>query len=156
MNSTLLLYQAEHHARALSHLKGVHFFRDEKRGRVGMLTTLEVKHAMCTLLNAMLRYCVQCSCAYAVCKNSAWECMWERREDRVCCTSGEDFVTCNLKEPDVKRILRDELEMYSYQFKQAATIFGKQQVALSGKVCVCCVLVCLVTKEIACDKSAFA
>jgi hypothetical protein len=29
--------------------------QDEKRGRVGMLTTQQVKHAMCTLLNAMLR-----------------------------------------------------------------------------------------------------
>lgn len=47
--------QAEHHARALSNLPGVSFYRDEKRGRVGMLTTLDVKHAMCTLTNAMLR-----------------------------------------------------------------------------------------------------
>lgn len=57
-----------------------------------------------------------------------------RREQRVCCTSGDDFVSKNLKEAEVKRLLKDELEMYSYQFKQAATIFGKQQVALSGKV----------------------
>jgi hypothetical protein len=56
------------------------------------------------------------------------------REDRVCCTSGEDFITCNLKEDVVKRLLRDELEIYSYQFKQAATVFNKGQVALSGKV----------------------
>ena len=47
--------QAEHHARALKHLPGVKFYQDEKRGRVGMLTTQQVKHAMCTLLNAMLR-----------------------------------------------------------------------------------------------------
>ena len=47
--------QAEHHARALRHLPGVKFYQDEKRGRVGMLTTQQVKHAMCTLLNAMLR-----------------------------------------------------------------------------------------------------
>lgn len=63
-----------------------------------MLTTVEVKHAMCTLLNAMLR------------------------EDRVCCTSGDNFVSKNLKEDDVKRLLRDELEMYSYQFKQVKTL----------------------------------
>jgi hypothetical protein len=49
------LLQAEHHARALKHLPGVKFYQDEKRGRVGMLTTQQVKHAMCTLLNAMLR-----------------------------------------------------------------------------------------------------
>jgi hypothetical protein len=56
------------------------------------------------------------------------------REDSVCCTTGDDFVTCNLKEDAVKRLLRDELEIYSYQFKQAATVFNKGQVALSGKV----------------------
>jgi hypothetical protein len=47
--------QAEHHARALKNVRNVAFYRDEKRGRMGMLTTVEVKHAMCTLLNAMLR-----------------------------------------------------------------------------------------------------
>ncbi len=53
----------------------------------------------------------------------------------MCCSRGDDFVTCgNTKEEDIKRLLRDELEIYSYQFKQAATVFGKGQVALSGKV----------------------
>jgi hypothetical protein len=40
----------------MQNVPGVTFYRDERRGRVGMLTTLQVKHAMCTLLNAMLRY----------------------------------------------------------------------------------------------------
>ena len=48
-------FEAEHHARALNHLPMVRFYQDEKRGRIGMLTTQQVKHAMCTLLNAMLR-----------------------------------------------------------------------------------------------------
>lgn len=52
----------------------------------------------------------------------------------MCCTNGEDFVSCNTKEDEIKRLLRDELEVYSYQFKQAATVFAKGQVALSGKV----------------------
>lgn len=91
-------------------MKNVRFYQDEKRGRVGVLTTLEVKHAMCTLLNAMLR------------------------EDRVCCTRGDTFVCCNGQEDEVKRLLRDELETYSYQYKQATTVFAKGQVALSGKV----------------------
>jgi hypothetical protein len=47
---------------------------------------------------------------------------------------GDNFISCNLKEREVKRLLRDELETYSYQFKQAATVFNKGQVALSGKV----------------------
>lgn len=52
----------------------------------------------------------------------------------MCCTKGDDFVCCNTKEDDIKRLLRDQLEIYSYQFKQAATVFAKGQVALSGKV----------------------
>ena len=51
----LIPSQAEHHARALKHLPMVRFYQDDKRGRVGVLTTLDVKHAMCTMLNAMLR-----------------------------------------------------------------------------------------------------
>ncbi len=56
------------------------------------------------------------------------------REDRVCCSTGDNFVSCNMQEADIKRVLRDELEIYSYQFKQASTVFNKGQVALSGKV----------------------
>jgi len=52
----------------------------------------------------------------------------------VCCTKGDDFVCCNTKEDDIKRLLRDQLEIYSYQFKQAPNTFGKDQIALSGKV----------------------
>lgn len=96
--------QAEHHARALQNLPGIHFFRDERRGRVGILTTLPIKHAMCTLTNAMLR------------------------EGRICCTSDENFVSKNCKEQEVKALLRDEMETYSYQFKSAATVFNKGQV----------------------------
>ena len=56
------------------------------------------------------------------------------REDRICFTAGDNFISCNIKEDDVKRLLRDELEIYSYQFKQPTTVFNKGQVALSGKV----------------------
>jgi hypothetical protein len=48
-------FEAEHHERALRGMPGVSFYKDQKRQRVGMLTTLQVKHAMCTLTNAMLR-----------------------------------------------------------------------------------------------------
>jgi hypothetical protein len=57
----------------LQSLPLTHFFRDERRGRVGILTTLPIKHAMCTLTNAMLR------------------------EGRICCTSGENFISKNCK-----------------------------------------------------------
>lgn len=43
-------------------------------------------------------------------------------------------MCCNAKADDIKRLLRDQLEVYSYQFKQAASVFAKGQVALSGKV----------------------
>ena len=36
----------------------------------------------------------------------------------MCCTKADDFVCCNTKEDDIKRLLRDQLEVYSYQFKQ--------------------------------------
>lgn len=62
-------FEAEHHERALRGLPGVCFYRDEVRQRVGVLTTLQVKHAMCTLTNAMLR------------------------EGRICLRSGENFVS---------------------------------------------------------------
>lgn len=48
-------FEAEHHERALRGMRGVHFFRDERRQRFGVLTTHEIKHAMCTLTNTMLR-----------------------------------------------------------------------------------------------------
>lgn len=37
-------------------------------------------------------------------------------------------------ENEMKRMLTDQLCMYSYQFKSASTIFSKNQCALSGKV----------------------
>lgn len=63
---------------------------------------------MCTLTNAMLR------------------------EKRISFRSGEMFVSTD--EGSVKRLIRDEMETYSYQFKSASTVFSKDQCALSGKV----------------------
>lgn len=34
----------------------------------------------------------------------------------------------------IKRLLSEQLQIYSYQFKSAATVFNKDQCALSGKV----------------------
>lgn len=45
---------------------------------------------------------------------------------------GGDFVS---RDPGaIKRLLVEELETYSYQFKSASTIFSRDQCALSGKV----------------------
>jgi hypothetical protein len=88
-------FEAEHHERALRGLKNVSFYKDCKRQRVGILTTLQVKHAMCTLTNAMLR------------------------EERVSLLSDEaGFVSTDGKA--MKKLLLDELETYSYQFKVGA------------------------------------
>lgn len=47
---------------------------------------------MCTLLNAMMR------------------------EDRICTTKDDDFVCCNTKEDDIKRLLRDQVGACSVYF----------------------------------------
>ena len=101
-------FEAEHHERALRGLDGVSFYRDAKRQRVGMLTTLQVKHAMCTLTNAMLR------------------------EKRISFRSGESFIS--IDEEGIKKLIQEEMETYSYQFKSATTVFSRDQCALSGKV----------------------
>lgn len=101
-------FEAEHHERALRHLYKVQFYRDMQRQRVGILTTLAVKHSMCTLLNAMLR------------------------ENRICLLDDTLFVSRDTVR--LKILLKEELQVFSYQFKSASTIFSKDQCALSGKV----------------------
>lgn len=101
-------FEAEHHERALRGMPMVSFHRDEKRQRVGVLTTLQVKHACCTLVNAMLR------------------------ERRISVLPEDDLVSLDAQ--SIRKLLRDELEIYSYQFKGATSVFQKDQCALSGKV----------------------
>ena len=88
---------------------GVTFYKDAQRQRVGILTTLQVKHAMCTLTNAMLR---------------------EGRISLLADATG--FVSRD--SAAMKHLLLEELETYSYQFKAASSIFSRDQCALSGKV----------------------
>jgi len=99
-------FEAEHHHRALGDIPGVHFFIDRKAGRVGVLTTNDTKHAMSTILNTMLR---------------------ERRVHIA-----KSVVSRDPKGTLIR--LREQMEIYSYQFKQATNTFGKNQIALSGKV----------------------
>ena len=61
-NSRIVIYvernlghEAEHHRHALKDIRGVFFREDPKNGRVGLLTTNDIKHGMATLLNIMLR-----------------------------------------------------------------------------------------------------
>lgn len=99
-------FEAEHHERHFNGQLNVHFRVDHKAERFGILTTEEIKYAMCTLLNSMLR------------------------EQRVCIY--QDFVS--ERADDNLRRLREQLHVYSLQFKSAVNVFGKQRQALSGKV----------------------
>lgn len=56
---------------------------------------------MCTLTNAMLR------------------------ERRISFQSGDLFICTEGEEGPIKKLIVDELETYSYQFKSAASVFAK-------------------------------
>ena len=101
-------HEAEHHRHALKNIPGVFFREDAKNGRVGLLTTNDIKHGMATLLNIMLR------------------------ENRLCMLPEKDLVCRNAH--DFVLRLREQLNVYSYQFKDPSDTFGKQRVALTGKV----------------------
>ena len=118
-------FEAEHHKRALCGLPNIRFYMDETHYGVGILTTNPIKHAMCQLTLLMLE---------------------ERR--------------IHVRKPLVSRDprglplrLREQMEIYSYQFKAALTTFQKDVVALSGKVggmkddiCICLQLACYFTQ----------
>jgi len=99
-------FEAEHHQRHFNGMPLVRFRVDHKAQRYGVLTTHEIKHAMCTMLNTLLR---------------------EKRV-HIC----DYFISRDPK--GMKRRLREQLEIYSFQFKQAVSVFNKDQMALSGKV----------------------
>ena len=99
-------FEAEHHKRALEHIQGVSFYVDQKANRVGVLTTEATKHAMATLVVSMLA---------------------ERRIHVL--------PTLYSNEPEMMRTrLREQMETYSAQYKSAPDTFGKDRIALSGKV----------------------
>jgi hypothetical protein len=101
-------HEAEHHRHALKDLAGVFFREDPKSGRVGLLTTNDIKHGMATLMNIMLR------------------------ENRICVLPETELV-CRDAHDCILR-LKEQMAVYSYQFKDATDTFGKQRVALTGKV----------------------
>lgn len=109
-------FEAEHHKRALDHIPGVTFYVDQKASRVGVLTTEATKHAMAQLVVSMLA---------------------ERRLHVL--------PALYSHEPEAMRArLREQMETYSAQFKQAPDTFGKDKISLSGKiggmkddVCIC-------------------
>jgi len=109
-------FEAEHHKRALEGIPGVSFYVDQKAARVGVLTTEATKHAMAQLVVSMLA------------------------EKRM-----HILPTLYSQDPEAARIrLREQMETYSAQFKQAPDTFGRDKISLSGKiggmkddVCIC-------------------
>jgi hypothetical protein len=116
-------FEAEHHQRGI-HIPGVSFYMDVRANRVGVLTTQAIKHAMCQLVVVMLQ------------------------ERRI-------HLNTPIISRDVKILirLREQMEVYSYQFKIGVNTFQKDRVALSGKVggmkddlCICLQLACYFTQ----------
>lgn len=117
------------HTHTYIYIQGVpntSFYIDQQHDRVGVLTTQQVKHGMCQLVVLMLE---------------------ERR--------------LHLRQPHLvsrdpvaaRRRLRDQMEIYSYQYKKAENTFQEDRVALSGKVggmkddiCICLQLACYFTQ----------
>ena len=101
-------FEAEHFERALHDEENVVFYRDLEACRTGILTTDRVKLAAMTMTNVMLR------------------------EQRISLLPESQLVSRNPQE--TRRKLREQLEIYSLQFKTADTVFQKNKFALSGKV----------------------
>ena len=99
-------FEAEHHQRALHGVPYTQHRIDHQAQRYGILTTEETKLAMMTLANNMLR---------------------DKRINVLDPLLSEDA-------PAARRRLREQLGIYSFQYKAAANAFGKQRVALNGKV----------------------
>jgi len=99
-------FEAEHHERALRGIPKTRHRIDHGAKRFGVLTTQEVKHAMCTLLSTMLR---------------------EKRINVLKPLLSENPAG------NAKR-LNEQMHIYSLQFKDASSVFSKGRAALSGKV----------------------
>ena len=101
-------FEAEHMMRALHGEENVVFYRDAQANRTGVMTTENVKLGAMTMTNVMLR---------------------ERRIHML----GADRLASH--DPGKARVrLREQLEVYSLQFKEPETVFQKGRYALSGKV----------------------
>ena len=98
--------EAEHHQHALDDLKRVAFRSDLHAKRVGMYTTQPIKHASCQLLNYMLR------------------------EGRI--QMSDTLVSRDAAAAKTK--FREQLEIFSYQWKTAEMVFQQDRCVLSGKV----------------------
>lgn len=102
-------FEAEHHEYALrDYDRNLVFYKDAAAKRCGVLTTNEVKHGMCTVTDSMLR---------------------ERR-----IVVHAKFVSVGGDPRTALRVLRDQMYIYSYSFKEAASLFTSTRCALTGKI----------------------
>jgi len=99
-------FESEHHERALRDIPLTRHRIDHQAKRFGVLTTEEIKYGMMTLFNTLLR------------------------DQRV---NVANPLLSDDPDGNRKRI-REQLIIYSFQYKAAANAFGKQRVALNGKV----------------------
>lgn len=99
-------FEAEHHQRALNGMPHVRFRIDHSAQRYGILTTEEVKYAMLTLFSNILR------------------------DHRL---AFQQPLFSEDSDGNLKRV-KEQMQVYSFQYKQAVNCFGKQRVALCGKV----------------------
>ena len=102
-------FEAEHFNRALNQEKLVSFYRDAQANRTGILTTEAVKLGAMTATNCYLR------------------------EQRV----GLSPHLVSNDAPDARRRLREQLEIYSLQFKTPENAFQKKRESgrLQGRHC---------------------
>ncbi len=87
-------------------MHNVTFYEDAKAGRVGVLTTDQVKFSAMEMTNILLR-----EKRISICKHMHSR---DRKNNLV--------------------RLREQFEIYSFQYKEAANTFQKSRTALSGKV----------------------
>ena len=101
-------FEAEHLERALCGEENVTFYRDQQARRTGVQTTEAVKLGAMTLTNVMLR------------------------ERRIHLLPADRLASQDAGKARAR--LREQLEVYSLQFKEPETVFQKGRYALSGKV----------------------
>ena len=118
-NSRVIVYvernlgnEAEFHRYSLRHMDRVYFREDPQHpGRIGILTTEAVKHSASTLLDIYLR------------------------ERRLSIEKAHLFVSNDVR--DVLERIREQLHVFSLQFKAPKDTFEKLRVAISGKLAGC-------------------
>ena len=101
-------FEAEHFQRELGNDPHVSFYRDMQAARTGILTSDTVKLGAMTMTNVFMR------------------------EQRIVLSPEDQLVARDPKE--IRRRLREQLEIYSMQFKTPENAFQKGRYALSGKV----------------------